>query len=101
MKFDFLLLWSGHVPGMKKARIPAVEHNGFCGVHRGGKLWIPDRDAIRAALPHKFRAAFDRDSKFMWYDNRGNDYPATVTLCYAKNGRAMVTLYLQPLEGSE
>ncbi len=94
----YLLLWSGYVPGMKKAVIPALENKrGICGHYIGEKIYVPCAESIRAALPYKFRAAFDRSGGVLWFDKRGADYPASVTLCYAKSGRDMVTLYLQPL----
>ena len=65
---------------------------------RDGKLWMPDSAAIRAALPFRYRAAFDRNCGVFWYDKRGTDYAATMHL-YSSRNKPLMTLYLQPLKG--
>ena len=95
---EYLLLWSGERRGMKKARIPAFESNGIAGHWRDGKLWIPDAAAIRAAIPFRYRAAFDRSCGVFWFDARGKDFPATMRL-YSSRGKELVQLVLQPLKG--
>jgi hypothetical protein len=95
---EYLLLWSGEARGMRKARIPAFESNGLAGHWRDGKLWIPDAAAIRAALPFRYRAAFDRACGVFWFDKRGKDFPASMHL-NSSRGKWLVTLYLQPLKG--
>ena len=58
---DFLLLWSGDVKGMRKARIPSIPCQGF--LHRldkEGAAVVPDTTAIGQALPARLRLAFER-----------------------------------------
>lgn len=92
---EYLLLWSGIVRGMRKARIPAISSRGITGHLAKGQLVTPCKDSIRAALPFRFRAAFDRDSS-VWFDKHKPDYPCRIHLTN-RRGKAMVTLYLQPL----
>ena len=94
---EFLLLWSGNRRGMKKARIAGVESRGIAGIWRNGKLYTPDRAAIRAALPFRYRAAMDRDP-CIWFDAHHDDRAATMHL-YSSRGKELVQLYLQPLKG--
>ena len=44
------------------ATVHAVESPGIAGVYDpvSGKICAPDSDAIRQALPHQWRAAWDR-----------------------------------------
>lgn len=97
---EYLLLWSGDKKGMRKARIPAFESRGIAGHWRNGKLWIPDAASIRAALPFRYRAAFDRACGVFWFDARGKDFPASMRL-ESSRGKPLVTLYLQPLTKGE
>lgn len=94
---EYLLLWSGEKRGMKKARIPAKEHNGVYGHWRDGRLYIPDLAAVRAALPFRYRKAHDRNAA-IWFDRDRNDAPAVRNLTDCR-GRPLLTLYLQPLKG--
>lgn len=103
---QFLLLWSGDVKGMRKARINGVTNkNRYVGHSRDGKCYVPDATALRDALPKRFHAAWDRQAKGdtichlpqVWTDARNNDAPLTIRLLYARGGN-MVTLYLQPLK---
>ena len=64
---EYLMLWSGDMYGMRKARVPAVENTGICGHWRNGKCMVPDMGAIRKALPRRYRAMFDRHAA-LWFD---------------------------------
>lgn len=90
----YLLLWSGDVAGMKKVAIPAIENRGIIGHYDGGQLVRPDLDSVRAALPYRLRAAFDRAT--IWYDKRQGDYPAVVQL-YRRRVASPIVIYLQPV----
>ena len=92
---EYLLLWSGDVRGMRKTRIPATEAQGVTGhIGRYG-LVIPDRQALRLALPYRFRKACDRAGGF-WFDKFRDDSPAHMELRDCR-GRYLTTLYLQPI----
>lgn len=91
----YLLLWSGDVRGMRKAHIPAVEAPGMTGHLGPHSLVVPDRAAIAAALPYRFRKAFDRAGGF-WFDKNRETSPAHVTL-RDRRGKYLTTLYLQPI----
>lgn len=92
---EYLLLWSGHMYGMRKARIPAIENPGICGHWRGDKCFVPDRDALRTALPFRYRGMLDRALSF-WFDKQRNNAPATIHLCDTR-GKYCHTIVLQPL----
>jgi len=91
---EYLLLWSGQIRGMRKARIPAVDAPGMVG-HIGPRgLVNPDPAAVRATLPFRFRKAFDRAA--VWYNRHHDAGPAVIRLA-DRRGRPIATLYLQPL----
>lgn len=94
---EYLLLWSGELRGMKKARIPAVAHAGLSGNWRDGICYNPSRDSIRAALPYRLRAAFDRAA--IWFDRHNDSKPCTAYLTSTR-GKQLATLYFQPLKES-
>lgn len=51
--------------GFKGFTVPAVPAM-IAGIYRDGNVWTPDKAAVRAGLPHRYRAAFDRDGLFWW-----------------------------------
>lgn len=65
---------------------PAV----LVGWYDRGELWRPDPVAVRAALPYRWRKAFDRAGSF-WYDNANKRAPYVVLRDH--RGRPMLTLY--------
>lgn len=79
--------------GFKGSRVPAVE-TGLVGFYHGGKPWTPDRAAVRAALPYRWRPAFDRAGAF-WSDARDNRAPHYVALS-DRRGRPLTTVYANP-----
>ena len=102
---QFLLLWSGDVKGMRKTRIDAIENTvGTVGHWRDGKLYLPDARQVRAALPYRFRASFDRGVNWhglpqVWQDATNNDAPLTIRLLSSRL-KPLLTIYLQPLKDS-
>lgn len=52
---------------------------------------IPDKAAIRAALPGNLRKAFDRAQGF-WFDKHDHEKPGSMTL-YTTRGKLIGTLY--------
>ena len=97
---DYLLLWSGDVPGMTKARIPSKPAPGICGhLDETGKLVCADLDKVREALPARYRPAFDRaggvSGNGLWYNADRPDWAAHMDL-ELRSGK-VVRLYLQPL----
>jgi hypothetical protein len=94
---EYLLLWSGDVRGMKKARIGHVLAEGvLCDYDAASNHPVaPDRVAVRAALPYRLRKAFDRNPS--WTRQRDvENAPWTVAL-HTTRGKWITTLYLQPL----
>ena len=92
---EYLLLWSGDVRGMKKARVDSTPSTGIIGHYDGRDIVKPNSAQVRAALPYRFRAAFDRANGY-WFDKNRNDAPAICDL-YSTRGKLLVKLYLQPL----
>jgi hypothetical protein len=97
---DYLLLWSGAVRGMRKARIPSTPAPGMIGHIGPLGLVNPDPAAVRAALPYRFRKAFDRAGPYFWYDKYARVGPAVLRLS-DRRGKPLVTVYLQPLTAEE
>lgn len=100
---EFLLLWSGDVKGMKKARIAGFENKvSTLGSWQGGKLYLPDPAQLRNALPYRFMASYDRAINWhglpqIWMDATNGKAPLTIRLQDSTLKRNLVTLYLQPL----
>lgn len=83
---------------MRKAHIPAEKASGMVG-HLGPRgLVVPDRAAVAAALPYRFRKAFDRAGQF-WFNRHRDSAPATMMLS-DRRGKYLTTLYLQPIRDS-
>ncbi len=59
-----------------------------------GKPYGPDAAAIRALLPHRWRAAFDREPGGFWFSA---DAPAYRHL-YSSRGRHLTTVYAHAFE---
>jgi hypothetical protein len=60
--------------GRKFGTVHAVESaTGRAGVYNDetGKVLVPDRDAVREALPYHWRKAFDRNGGSFWFDGTG------------------------------
>ena len=92
----YLFLWSGTPRGYRKAYIPSIPASGMIGHLGSHGLVVPCPDAVRAALPSRHRAAFDRREGNFWFDRNCNSAPASLTL-RARSGHEMVTIYCQPL----
>lgn len=105
---EFLLLWSGDKPGMKKCRIASFENTvGTVGHWRNGKLYLPNPDDLRAAIPYRYLKAYDNAVNWfglpqIWQDARNNNAPLAIHL--NRSGKRykqhLITLYLQPLKDS-
>jgi hypothetical protein len=67
----FVLNLNKPVRGFTKARIPAVPAP-LVGVWHAGETWRPDSDAVKAALPHYYRVAWDRAGGTFWVDADGH-----------------------------
>ncbi len=101
---QFLLLWSGKVDGMRKARIPSEPCAGF--LHRideTGAAVVPDRAAISGALPARLRPALDRaqmtEVKEIGGQTCRRQPPLMFDLCRS-DGSWITRLYLQPLDAA-
>ncbi len=99
---EFLLLWSGDVRGMRKARIPSIPCLGF--LHRlddEGVAVVPDSAAIGEALPARLRPAFGRarmtEVKSIGGQRCKQQPPLMFDLCRL-DGSRITRLYLQPLD---
>lgn len=105
---QFLLLWSGHKRDMRKATIPAIENKiGLVGHWRDGKVWLPDPEALQAAIPSRYRKAYDAAINWhglpqTWCDERSNDAPLAIHLNRSgkRYKKHLITLYLQPIKES-
>lgn len=78
--------------GFKGARVPAVAAalTGFYA--NDGTPYAPDRSAVRALLPIRWRGAFDRAGGF-WWDK--HQHPATQAYVEVRDaqGRRLTTIY--------
>lgn len=99
---DFLLLWSGEVDGMRKARIPSEPCRGF--LHRldeTGAAVVPNCAVIAEALPDRLRPAFERaqmtEVKAVGGQKCKRQLPLMFDLC-RNDGSWITRLYLQPLD---
>ena len=73
-----------------KFRVPGTLA-ALVGTWVDGRPWLPDPAAFRAALPFRWRKAFDRDGAF-WH-GEGSAY---VTL-RDRRGRYLATVYCNPV----
>jgi hypothetical protein len=71
---------------------PAPGVNGHWD-DRTREIIVPDTKALRDALPHYWRAAFDRAQTF-WYTRDGNN--RAYAPLYDTRGRKLVTIYATP-----
>jgi hypothetical protein len=95
------MFWSGGIRGARKTRISGKKSKGLIGHWSGGSLWVPDPVQIRAALPSRHRAAFDRQKNWaglpqLWADERSNVAPLTMRLSNSR-GKIMAIYYFQPM----
>lgn len=87
---------STHKPSFGKPCVHAVPSPGITGnlCPERGAVVVPDRQAVRHALPHYYRAAFDRAGAW-WFDRHDSFKPAHVTLRNTR-GRYLTTVYAIP-----
>lgn len=105
---QFLLLWSGDKPGMRKAIIPAMENKiGTVGHWRDGKCYLPDAQSLQAAIPSRYRKAYDKAINWhglpqVWCDATNNDAPLAIHLNRSgkRYKKHLITIYLQPMKES-
>ena len=92
----FALHLSTHKDGMSKGSVKAVPAPGAVGHLCKVKetLVQPDREAVRACLPHYYRKAFDRQGGHFWYVKHGEGAPH-LTLRDSK-GKWLNVLYAIP-----
>lgn len=96
MTLRFLLNWSGDPKGMNKTFIASTPATGMMGFLDNGQLVMPDFSAIKAALPKRLHASFDRAKSWWWMDKHCPAEPLKMTLLNCK-GHFITTLYLQPM----
>lgn len=99
---EYLALINGtprNVPQMK-FRVPAETHAGLVGDWHAGKLYRPDNAALRAALPHRWRKAFDRSQ--LWHvENAARRSEGFRVPLHSARGRYLATVYLRPIAETE
>lgn len=78
-----------------KFRVPGTPA-ALVGTWVDGRPWRPDPVAFRAAIPFRWRKAFDRDGLF-WYDKYNNATPAH-TVLRDRRGNYLATVYCTPAE---
>jgi hypothetical protein len=83
-----MLYFNVNGAGFKGARIPG-EAAGLIGVYVDGVPYQPDHAAVRAVLPYRWRAAWDRRPS-MWFDNATGVARAHLT---DRRGRPLTTIY--------
>lgn len=83
----YCVLW-----GHGRAFVPAKAHGGIIGHWVNGELFMPDKEALREALPYHWRKAYDRALGF-WIDkDSGSGHMAL----YSLRGAPIATLYINP-----
>lgn len=70
------------------------------GTWYNGKPWQPNKEQFRAALPSRWRQAFDREYQGVafWHDRHKDQ--CNISLSDAR-GRYLVTIYCQPVVESD
>jgi|GEM_PF-2591796 len=82
------------------ASVPSVKPQGIVGSpFPNGDYLAPDREAIRAALPHYWRKAFDRSS-LSQYSRQTCEFGSEGVFyrLYSSLNRPLVTIYCEPYE---
>lgn len=69
------------------------------GTWHNGKPYAPNRQQFRAALPYRWRKAFDRECQGLafWHDDRLKQCHISLS---DRRGRYLATVYCQPIEES-
>lgn len=62
-----------------------------------GKPYAPDKQAIREALPHYYRKAFDRSNGQFWFTEPNNGF-AHLSLHPARGRGVLVSIWATPYE---
>jgi hypothetical protein len=80
-----------------------AEPAGLIGHLRNGQLVRPDGAAIRVALPHYYRKAFERSNGMFRYVSEvagddGNTRKSAYCTLYSSRGRYLNTIYAIPFE---
>jgi hypothetical protein len=98
MTLLYSLHLSRHPKGFGKPSVyPRVKHEGIHG-HTDpatGELVVPNFAEVREALPHYYRAAFDRTGAQYWFDANKPLVPCHLTLRNSR-GKYLNTLYAIP-----
>lgn len=102
-----VLLYSLHLSTSKKhfgkPSVASEDVGGIVGHHFKGQILKPCAHMVRAALPHYYRAAFDRAAGAWWFSQDKRDQGST-GLCTPyltlrdKRGRWINTLYAIPYD---
>ncbi len=75
--------------GFKGCTAPATEA-GLVGFYDGGVPYHPNNEAVRAALPYRWRKAFDRADSAWWFNEAGTTATAKI---HTARGRYLTTRY--------
>lgn len=94
MALLFDLMLSNHKKGFGKPCVAATEAAVY-GVYRDGVPYAPDAQAVRDALPHYYRKAYDRAGGTFWWSKHGDNDSAYLTL-NDRRGKWLNTLYAVP-----
>lgn len=82
--------------GFKGGRVAAVKSQGLTGFGHAGDLWTPDMTQVRALLPQRWRAAFDRDGQLWWGDQAATGVAYAVRHLNGSKGKPLTSIYLNP-----
>ena len=91
----FTLHLSNSVAGFGKPRVPAIDTGGMVGHYVDGKCLTPDGAAVRAALPYRYRKAFDRAGECFWFHAHDNSAPSYLRLIGSR-GQWLNNVYAIP-----
>lgn len=96
---QFLCLINGTPANVKTENMKFRVDGDECaivGSWHNGKPYRPNREQFRAALPYRWRAAFDREQAF-WHSKEGGAEQCKISLSDAR-GRYLATIYCQPVQ---
>ncbi|GLO68623.1 hypothetical protein MACH17_01400 [Phaeobacter inhibens] len=96
---DFFCLVGGtpyNVPTSQMKFTVGGEQAAICGVYENGIPYRPDREQFRAALPYRWRQAFDREMSNggFWFDKRR---PKALISLSDVRGKYLETIYCMPI----
>ena len=77
--------------GFVGASVGATE-SGLVGAYCDGAPYRPDESAVRALIPYRWRAAFDRNRAW-WWPNETGVRPWAYRSLHDRNGKHLTTIY--------